>query len=44
VALSRVKSLEALYIHDFHPGAFKTHPKVKAFYSTVQAPAPAAEC
>jgi ATP-dependent DNA helicase PIF1 len=44
VALSRVKSLEALYIHDFHPGAFKAHPKVKAFYSTVQAPAPAAEC
>lgn len=45
VALSRVKSLEALYIHDFHPGAFKAHPKVKAFYSqlTVQAPAPAAE-
>ena len=44
VALSRVKSLEALYIHDFHPGAFKAHPKVKAFYATVQAPAPAAEC
>ena len=44
VALSRVKSLEALYIHDFHPGAFKAHPKVKAFYSIVQAPVPAAEC
>jgi ATP-dependent DNA helicase PIF1 len=45
VALSRVKSLEALYIHDFHPGAFKAHPKVKEFYSqlTVQAPAPAVE-
>ena len=43
VALSRVKSLEALYIHDFHPGAFKAHPKVKAFYSTVQARAPVAE-
>jgi hypothetical protein len=34
-----------LYIHDFHPGAFKAHPKVKEFYSqlTVQAPAPAVE-
>jgi ATP-dependent DNA helicase PIF1 len=44
VALSRVKSLEALYIHDFHPGAFKAHPKVKAFYSMCQAPVPAVEC
>jgi len=42
VALSRVKSLEALYIHDFHPGAFKAHPKVKAFYATCQAPEPSA--
>lgn len=38
VALSRVKSLEALYIHDFHPGAFKAHPKVKAFYATTPSP------
>jgi len=32
VALSRVKSLEALYVHDFAPAAFKTNPKVDAFY------------
>jgi ATP-dependent DNA helicase PIF1 len=31
VALSRVKSLESLYIWDLYPGAFKVHPKVKAF-------------
>jgi ATP-dependent DNA helicase PIF1 len=34
VALSRVKDLESLYIHDFEPTAVKAHPKVKAFYST----------
>jgi ATP-dependent DNA helicase PIF1 len=32
VALSRVRSLEGLYIHDFTPGAFSLHPKVAAFY------------
>ena len=32
VALSRVKSLDALYIHDFDPSAFRVHPKVRAFY------------
>ena len=31
VALSRVKSLEALYIWDLDPLAFKVHPKVKEF-------------
>ena len=33
VALSRVRSLEALYVYDFEPTAFKAHPKVKAFYA-----------
>jgi ATP-dependent DNA helicase PIF1 len=32
VALSRVRSLEGLYIHDFTPSAFSLHPKVAAFY------------
>jgi ATP-dependent DNA helicase PIF1 len=32
VALSRVKSLESLYIHDFCVEAFRLHPTVKAFY------------
>ena len=32
VALSRARSLDALYIHDIDPGAFRAHPKVKAFY------------
>jgi ATP-dependent DNA helicase PIF1 len=31
VALSRVKSLESLYIWDLSPAAFMVHPKVKAF-------------
>jgi ATP-dependent DNA helicase PIF1 len=31
VALSRVKSLESLYIWDLAPHAFMVHPKVKAF-------------
>ena len=35
VALSRVRSLEALYVYDFDPVAFKAHPKVKEFYKTV---------
>jgi intein/homing endonuclease/energy-coupling factor transporter ATP-binding protein EcfA2 len=33
VALSRVKDLESLYIHDFEPTAVRAHPKVKEFYS-----------
>jgi ATP-dependent DNA helicase PIF1 len=33
VALSRVKSLDSLYIWDVEPSAFRAHPKVKNFYS-----------
>lgn len=33
VALSRVKDLESLYIHDLSPTSFKAHSKVKEFYS-----------
>ena len=36
VALSRARSLEALYLYDFDPTAFKAHPKVKKFYSELQ--------
>ena len=36
VALSRVTSLEALYIHAFDPKAFRVHPKVAAFYNTMK--------
>ena len=36
VALSRVRSLEALYVHDFEPTVFKAHPKVKAFYESLE--------
>ena len=32
VALSRVKSLDSLYLWDVDEGSFKAHPKVKAFY------------
>jgi ATP-dependent DNA helicase PIF1 len=35
VALSRVRSLEALYVHDFDPIAFRAHPKVKEFYKNL---------
>jgi len=35
VALSRVTSLEALYVYEFHPMAFRTHPKVEAFYKSL---------
>ena len=33
VALSRVKSLDSLYIHDLEATAFRAHPKVVAFYT-----------
>jgi ATP-dependent DNA helicase PIF1 len=33
VALSRVRSLGALYVYEIHPKAFKAHPAVKAFYA-----------
>lgn len=35
VALSRVKSLDSLYIYDFEPSAIKAHPKVVNFYTTL---------
>jgi ATP-dependent DNA helicase PIF1 len=35
VALSRVKDLESLYIHDLEGSAFRAHPKVRAFYETL---------
>jgi ATP-dependent DNA helicase PIF1 len=35
VALSRARSLDALYVYDFSPIAFKAHPKVKEFYKTL---------
>jgi ATP-dependent DNA helicase PIF1 len=34
VALSRVTSLDALYIYDFDPRAFRVHPKVHEYYLT----------
>ena len=33
-ALSRVKDMESLYIHDITPEAFKAHPKVLLFYAS----------
>jgi len=35
VALSRVRSLDALYVYDFDPTAFKAHPNVKEFYKNL---------
>jgi ATP-dependent DNA helicase PIF1 len=35
VALSRVKDLESLYIHDLESTAFRAHEKVKEFYDSV---------
>ena len=36
VSLSRCRSLETLYVHDFDPTAFRIHPKVATFYQTIQ--------
>jgi hypothetical protein len=36
VALSRVKSLECLYINSVSAAAFKAHPKVKKFYDELE--------
>ena len=36
VALSRVKSLDSLYIYDLDPDAFLTHAKVIEFYRTLE--------
>ena len=35
VALSRVRSLDSLYVHDFDPSAFRVHPKVLNFYKNL---------
>jgi ATP-dependent DNA helicase PIF1 len=35
VALSRVRSLEALYVYDLDKRAFKVHPAVKEFYKSL---------
>ena len=37
VALSRVKSLESLYVWDVEPTAFRAHPKVLKFYEALEA-------
>lgn len=34
VALSRIKSLDGLYLSSFHPAKIRTNPKVIAFYSS----------
>ena len=36
VALSRVRSLDALYVYDFEPRVFRAHPNVKAFYAAMR--------
>lgn len=36
VALSRAKSLDALYVYDFDPTAFKVHKRVVEFYSKLE--------
>jgi len=38
VALSRVKSLDSLYIWDLNPSAFRVHPKVKAYLDSLPKP------
>jgi len=38
VALSRVRSLEALFIYEITPRAFKAHPAVKDYYASIDAP------
>lgn len=35
VALSRVKSLDALYLHDYHRKAIRAHPKVLEYYKSL---------
>ncbi len=35
VALSRARSLDALYVYDFDPTAFKVHKRVKEFYDNL---------
>ena len=43
VALSRVRSMEALFIYEIAPRAFKAHPAVKAFYASIVDGAPVEE-
>lgn len=41
VALSRVKSIDSLYVHEVSAGAFRAHPLVKKFYAgTYPQPSP----
>jgi len=42
VALSRVRSLEALYVYDLDPEAFRAHPLVQEFYRGAVGAGPAA--
>jgi len=35
VALSRVKNLDALYLHDYSRSAIRAHPKVREYYDTI---------
>lgn len=37
VALSRARNLEALFVYEIHPKAFRAHPAVKAFYAVEEA-------
>ena len=43
VALSRVRSMEALYIFDIKPGAFRANPSVAGFYRKIDAAAAACD-
>ncbi len=41
VALSRVRDLDSLFIHDLEKTAFRAHPKVAAFYAATPSSSPA---
>ena len=36
VALSRIQSLDGLYLSEFHAGRIKAHPRVIEFYTTIE--------
>lgn len=38
VALSRIQTLDGLYLSAFHPQRIKANPKVKAFYDAIETP------
>jgi ATP-dependent DNA helicase PIF1 len=40
VALSRIKSLDGLYLSGFNPNRIKANPKVREFYANIQLPSP----